>query len=462
MSFKDMFSWLDQLISRQNDFFYNTMKNYQAQLQDIYCWLEKSENQFKSCGCKLDSTCLAANLACNLTGLAETFYFSLEPETRNDFDLLSTALKSRFFSDDLKWLLRQLLTSRQHGFSESLDSYINFIDSTYRRLGVSQVDQFYYFVNGLRADIKREVLMGQPKDYLTAVNLARHTESVDRTIGDSHSSFQLCNLLCDDLCQEIHDGIESLRESICPNLGSRDRNHQSPTQSYRRRYTGGFTPQGPICFKCGVVGHKARNCTSQPHRYYSSEPRRKTPSHHDTRLVSNPVKHFSTSIKCIGSSPFVLKQEVSSLSRENKLKIPKTIEYNFEVRECSLLTEIVVAVDKDIDPNLTVETSFEVFTPPKSFYTPVITLTEKKILQAQEVSFIEISVDQYQVCELEENANYIVDDVQNVYAAQVFDAFTVSVFYFARDFENRTHPVSTLSLGFAIGCSYERKNDCLF
>ena len=94
--------------------------------------------------------------------------------------------------------------------------------------------------------------------------------------------------------------------------------------------------------------------------------------------------------------------------------------------------------------------------------TPKITSTDHKILQAQEVSFIEISVDQYQVCELEENANYIVDDVQNVYAAQVFDAFTVSVFYFARDFENRTHPVLTLSLGFAIGCSYERKNDCLF
>ena len=37
----------------------------------------------------------------------------------------------------------------------------------------------------------------------------------------------------------------------------------------RRRYTGGFTPQGPIFFKCGVVDHKARNCTSQPHPYYS-------------------------------------------------------------------------------------------------------------------------------------------------------------------------------------------------
>ena len=80
-----------------------------------------------------------------------------------------------------------------------------------------------------------------------------------------------------------------------------------------------FLNSPEICFKCGVVGHKAHNCTSQPHRYYSSKPRRKTPNHHDTRLESRPVKHFSTSIKCIGSSHFVLKQEVSSLMRESKL-----------------------------------------------------------------------------------------------------------------------------------------------
>ena len=116
MSFKDTLSWLDQLISRQNDFFYKTLKNYQDQLepfsgresQDIYCWLEKFKNQFKSRGRKLDSACLAFSWACNLTGLAKTFYFSLEPETRN----------------------------------------IEFIDTTCRRLGVSQVEQFYYFVNG--------------------------------------------------------------------------------------------------------------------------------------------------------------------------------------------------------------------------------------------------------------------------------------------------------------------------
>ena len=50
-----------------------------------------------------------------------------------------------------------------------------------------------------------------------------------------------------------------------------------------------------------------------------------------------------------------------------------------------------------------------------------------KILQSQEVPFIEISVDQYHVCELEENSNCIVNDIQYVSAVQVFDYFTVKV-----------------------------------
>ena len=41
--------------------------------------------------------------------------------------------------------------------------------------------------------------------------------------------------------------------------------------------------------------------------------------------------------------------------------------------------------------------------------------------------FIEISVDQYQVCELEENSNCVINDIQYVSAVQVFDPFTVKV-----------------------------------
>ena len=70
---------------------------------------------------------------------------------------------------------------------------------------------------------------------------------------------------------------------------------------------------------------------------------------------------------------------------------------------------------------------FEVFTLPKSFDTLEITLAEEKILQAQEVTFIEISLDQHNVFEVEENANCTVDDINFFSAVQVVDPFTSHV-----------------------------------
>ena len=203
---------------------------------------------------------MAANLVCHLTGLTETFYFSLEPETRKTFDLLTKALKERFLSDDFKWRLRQSLISRQQGFHESLDPYIEFID------------------NGLCADIKRDVLKHQPKDYLTAVNLARCTEFVDRTIADSRSNLNNCKenpvytFLRDKLRQDLTDEIKSLRDGFPPNFGNRDRNSPASVQPYHRRYASGLTSKDPASYRCGVVGHKACVCPNQSHDYYTSEP----------------------------------------------------------------------------------------------------------------------------------------------------------------------------------------------
>ena len=98
---------------------------------------------------------------------------------------------------------------------------------------MSKEDQFYYFINGLRAEIRREVLMRQPKDYLTAVNLARRTEIVDNTIADSRSNLNNCKenpvytFLRDKLRQDLTDEIKSLRDGFPPNFAFRDKNSQT-------------------------------------------------------------------------------------------------------------------------------------------------------------------------------------------------------------------------------------------
>ena len=122
--------------------------------------------------------------------------------------------------------------------------------------------------------------MHQPKDYLTAVNLARRTEFVDRTIADIRSCLNNCKestiytLLHDKLRQDLTFRKSKISQKI-EKIANRDRNSQASVQPYHRRDTGGFTSQDPASYRCGVVGHKACVCPNQSHDYYTSGPWRK-------------------------------------------------------------------------------------------------------------------------------------------------------------------------------------------
>ena len=72
-------------------------------------------------------------------------------------------------------------------------------------------------------------------------------------------------------------------------------------------------------------------------------------------------------------------------------------------------------------------------------------------------------MDQFKVFELDENTKSIVDDVQKVYAAQVFDAFTVKVSFISQEISKieqtqSQHQASDLQLDVPTRV----KNDCLF
>ena len=147
--------------------------NPRDEFQDIDRSLEKFENRLSSSGHTLNPSSKAADLANHLAGPAETFYFSLDEETRCVYDKLVDTLRERYSSDDFKWRLRQQLSSRKQSAKESLDFYIEFINCTCQRLGVSKDDQLHFFVQGLKDGIKLEILIHTPEDYQTAENLAR-------------------------------------------------------------------------------------------------------------------------------------------------------------------------------------------------------------------------------------------------------------------------------------------------
>ena len=309
---------LERLLRRQNEYFDLQISGFFASMdkapvqaakavklepfsgyesQDIERWLQKFANRIEAGGRQLDSSTMAADLASHLSGLAETYYFSLEPHMRRDFDALTNALKNRFSSDDFKWRLRQSLSSRKQGPKESLDSYIEFINSTCQRLGVSKADQLHFFVDGLRDEIKREVLMHKPEDYQTTENVARLKVSVDRTIAENRqdpekdkekeilyklldkltphpptagsgverdvSAFNIADGSVNDLSgefqklraelrQEFRDEMKSLRENLFPQVASIDKvpSRQFETNTYAR----------PTCYRCGVMGHLAVHC----------------------------------------------------------------------------------------------------------------------------------------------------------------------------------------------------------
>jgi len=127
-----------------------------------------------------------------LPGVAQTRYYSLADDVRDNFLDLKKAFIFRFLSYEYRFRLREELELKRQGISESLHHYIDFIEERAQLVQLLEIDdetKLFVFANGLRDYIKRVVLMKSPKSFYEAVSLAQHNVLVDEMTSNADCSF---------------------------------------------------------------------------------------------------------------------------------------------------------------------------------------------------------------------------------------------------------------------------------
>lgn len=116
-------------------------------------------------------------LSINLKGLAETYYFSLDPEIQGDFRALTEELSSKFGAKTNKWRLVQNLKTRYELPTESVTSYLTGMRSLLAQLKIPEDQQITTFVLSLREDPRIFVMGKAPTTLDSAEEAALLSES---------------------------------------------------------------------------------------------------------------------------------------------------------------------------------------------------------------------------------------------------------------------------------------------
>ena len=75
------------------------------------------------------------------------------------------------------------MTIIQRGELKPLDTYLTELTNNFRRLHITDVERMRYFVQGLRSEVRKAVLMKQPKSFREAENMAPLACSVGNTMN---------------------------------------------------------------------------------------------------------------------------------------------------------------------------------------------------------------------------------------------------------------------------------------
>ena len=156
--------------------------------EDVNRLLDKLEYYLKLRRIDTASPTALAELVLNLAGPTEDFFYSLPGDRKGTFELLRDALDERFSTDNQSWITLQVVTTRQQGELEPLDTYLTELTNNFRRLHINDAEKMRYFVQGLRSEIRKAVLMKQPKSFREAEKMARVAFYVENTMNTSREN----------------------------------------------------------------------------------------------------------------------------------------------------------------------------------------------------------------------------------------------------------------------------------
>ena len=151
--------------------------------ENVDRWLQRFTLYLTNRNIKPGNDQAAIQLALHLQGPAESFYYNLPGDVRASFTSLRNALKERFSPAHRSLRLRQELSVRRQGPSESIEKYLADLNDKFSCLNLRDEDKLSYLIQGLRLDIQAEVLKKEPKTYAAAEDTTRLIYSIQQSLS---------------------------------------------------------------------------------------------------------------------------------------------------------------------------------------------------------------------------------------------------------------------------------------
>ena len=151
--------------------------------ENVDRWLQRFALYLATKRLRDDSPQAAIQLALHLSGPAESFYYNLPSVIQGSYTDLRDALKERFAPAHRSLRLRQALSVRRQGTTETIEKFLADLNEKFSCLDLRDEDKLSYLVQGLRPDIQAEVLKKEPKTYAEAEDAARLLYSIQQALS---------------------------------------------------------------------------------------------------------------------------------------------------------------------------------------------------------------------------------------------------------------------------------------